>query len=344
MRAHQSLLFAGALLCSAAIARAEETADGALKRGQAALKAGRVHDACDAFAASVKLEAKTETQLSLADCYEQDGKAVSAARVYRDAAAKDANPARAKGSLAKAAKLEAKAPKLRLAINPRPDGLVIKVDGIEVAASGDIPVDAGPHYVVVTAPGYEGHAQAPVDRERGIVDVIVRLEAVAAAPAEPATPAAPTPPGQPATKPAPSLAVTADRADRAEPSDAIRGPVDRPAAPRSRRKATGIILAGTGGAALVGAGVLFALSSSKFDDQSALCPDHRCASGDDAIRANALQKDARAMRGAGIGLAIGGGVLAAAGIYLIASHGKSETTVSLRGGGDGFGIALTRGF
>ena len=74
---------------AAARAGAEETADEAFARGQSALKSGRVHQACEAFEASEKLEAKVDTEGSLAVCYEQDGKPVAAAKLYRGIVDKD---------------------------------------------------------------------------------------------------------------------------------------------------------------------------------------------------------------------------------------------------------------
>ena len=73
-----------ALLVHSAIAGADdETAAAAFKRGQAALKAKQVHEACDAFTTSERLEPKLETELALADCYGQDGKLATAARIAR---------------------------------------------------------------------------------------------------------------------------------------------------------------------------------------------------------------------------------------------------------------------
>ena len=119
-----------ALLASSAIARADGDAE--YKHGQAAMKAGRVHEACDAFAASDKTDPNADTELALAACYEQDGKPVAAARLYRGLAEKDANTERRKTSSEKVVVLEAKAAKLRILPSRRPDGLVIKVDGVQV--------------------------------------------------------------------------------------------------------------------------------------------------------------------------------------------------------------------
>ena len=145
-------VIAAALLGNAAIASAD-TAEAAFKRGKAALKAGHVHEACQEYETSDKLEPKLETELNLAACYAEDGKPVTAANLYRSVANRDTKPERKKTSIEKAVKLEAKAPKLRLLLSTRPDGLAITVDGVAVSATAkDIPVDAGPHEVVVTAP------------------------------------------------------------------------------------------------------------------------------------------------------------------------------------------------
>src|SRR5262249_4671036 len=139
-------------------------------------KSGRVHDACQAFEASDHAAPSFDTEVALASCYEQDGKTVAAARLLRSLADTDQNGSRRAASIAKAAKLQARAPKLRFAIDPMPPGLKITVDGVEVQATGDVPVDLGPHDVVGTAPGYRGHASAPVDREKQILDVVLRME------------------------------------------------------------------------------------------------------------------------------------------------------------------------
>jgi len=311
----QKLLIA-ALLAHAGIAAADDTADSAFKRGQAALKAGRIHEACDAFEVSAKLDATTDTELSLAACYAQDGKPMTAARLYRSIADKDTNASRRQTSIAKAAKLEASAGKLRFAINPNPPGLVIKVDGVEVPSTGDALVDLGPHEVIATAPGYAGHASAPVDRERAIVDVIVRMEPIA----EPA----PAPAPMPATTPAAEAPAMQPAKTTATASLTTEMP-----AHADHRKRNGLLLGGAGVAALVGAAVLFKLSGDKFDDEHALCPMSTCATQADLDRANSLLSDARTQRGFSIGMAVGSGVLLAAGGYLLLTPHEQESRVSV---------------
>jgi len=158
------LLLASSLLAAtAASAQPSETAESAAKRGDVAMKAKNVHEACEAYEISEHQSASAETEDKLAKCDEQDGKPIAAARYYRMHAKQDTDAKRKKASLAKADKLEAKAPKLRFAVNPNPPGLVIKVDGTEVPITGDVMVDIGPHTVTASAPG---SSRSPARRKR----------------------------------------------------------------------------------------------------------------------------------------------------------------------------------
>ena len=330
-------LIAAALLAHASLAAAgpDETADSAFKRGQAALKAGRIHDACNAFEASAKLDATIDTELSLASCYAQDGKPMTAARLYRSIAERDTNTARRQTSIAKAAKLEANAPKLRFAINPMPRGLVIKVDGVEVPATGDVLVDQGPHEVIASAPGFEGRASAPVDRDRVILDVIIRMEPVAERREEPAPePAAPMAPAEPKAAPAKQPAAPTVTAMGAESSTA---PVDH-------RRRNGLLIGAGGLALLAGAAIMFELSTDKFDQEHALCPMSRCANEMDLAQANELLSEGRTRRGVSIGMGIGSGVLLIAGTYLFLTPNKQDTRVSFQVQPGGASVGYTARF
>jgi nitrogen fixation-related uncharacterized protein len=245
----------------------------------------------------------------------------------------DPNVSRRTASIAKAAKLEARAPKLRFAIDPMPAGLVIMVDGLEVPTSGDVLVDLGPHEVVGTAPGYRGHASAPVDREKQILDVVLRME----------------PTGE-ATKPAPAAAAAPEAAapataegGAAMTSTAPAGPVDKPASP-DHRKRNGIIVGASGVAVAVGAAIVWSLSSSKFDDEHKLCPMSSCASNADLAKAHSILDDARNLRGVSIGMGIAGAALIGAGAYLILTPHKEEPRVSVHVEPGGAGVAYTARF
>jgi hypothetical protein len=335
--------FVIAILLTASVASADDTAESALERGNAALKAGRIHEACEAFETSVKLDASIDTELRLASCYEQDGKPIAAARLYRSLVDKDTNAARRQRSLAKASKLEANAPKLRFAINPKPAGLVVKVDGIEVPPNDDVLVDQGPHDVIATAPGFAGRASAPVDRDRVIIDVIIRMEPVEAS--KPMTPAPKPMTSKPLAStskpmvPAPQSVTPRERPAGAQSSSAMTASAPMREPSTNHRKRNGIILGAGGLAVIAGAAVMFSLSVDKFDDEHALCPMSRCANNDDLAKAESLLSDARTLRGVSYGMGIGGLALIAAGTYLFLTPSKEDARVSvqLRPGGAGIG-------
>jgi hypothetical protein len=327
-----------AALGFAQLASAEtgETAEAALERGKAAMKDGRITEACAAFAASAKIDPKIDTRLRLAKCYEQDGKLVAAARLFRDAADDDTDAARRQTSIAKAAKLEARAPKLRLALTSKPAGLVVKVDGVEVPWSEDVLVDLGPHEVIATAPGFAGRASAPVDREGRILDVIIRMEAVeapapATAPAPEPARAEPTPEKEASTTAITAMTKPKRSAPTSEPS-------------KSHRKRNGIILSAGGTALLVGAIVLFRKSSDTFDEEQALCPMSKCKNDEDLGRARNLVSDSRTQRGLSIGMGIGAGLALTAGAYLLLTPSKEQMPVAINVDAHGAGVAYTFGF
>lgn len=320
MRIRNLIVLAG-LIGGVHIARADDAAD-AFTRGRSALEANHIHAACDAFAESEQLRAALDTELALAQCLEKDGQLVASAKIYRAAADKDADERRKAHSTEKAAKLEKRAPKLRFAIAPIPDGLIIKVDGKEVPTTGDVMVDLGPHEVIATAPGYQGHANAPVDREGQILDVILRMEATESA-AAPEPMRAPEP-----LKPAPVAKPTPAPMQESAPAMASQPPmVD---AQPSHRRRNAVIVGGVGIAALASAAVVFTLGTNKFDDEHALCPGHLCASADDTAKANSLRSDGRTYRQVGIGIGIGGAALVAAGAVLFATAHHHESPVALQ--------------
>lgn len=332
-----------ALVLAPAVAAADDDAASAYKRGQTALRAGRIHEACDAFEASAKLDPKMETELSLADCLEQDGKLVAASRLYQSLATKDTDAGRAKRSSAKAAKLEAKAPRLRFAINPKPDGLVIKVDGEPIQGTSDVRVDIGPHEVIAMAPGLEGHASPAVDGSHPIVDVILRMEVNEATAPRPE----PTPSEMPAPAPEPKAAPEREmRDDKPETETASRPMDETPVASSSgsHRKRNGVILTAAGGTLAIGAGIMLGMAASKFNTESDLCPDHKCQNTMDLARANALLDNGTTLRGVGIGVGIGGVALLAVGGYLLMTPGHESTRVSLQVGHGTTGVAFSGSF
>lgn len=341
------LVFATALATSVGTVGAQpaETADAAMRRGQAALKAGRVPEACLAFEVSDRIEPNLDTKFALASCYEQDGKLATAARVYLRIAEDDQRAARRKEAADKADKLQAKTPRLRFAINPRPDGLSIEVDGVKVATTGDVRVDLGPHTVVATAPGFEGKASVAIDRPGKLVDVIIRMQ--------PKQDAAPTPaPAPVAPAPAPAAPPVAQPAITPPPTAPIEMHTSTMPAPAgeasegsgNHRRRNGFLIGGAGLGLAVGSAVLLGLASSKFSDERDLCPNATCANAQDLARANALLSNGKTMRGVGIGLGVGGVALIAVGTYLLATSSGHADHVSVQMTRDSGGLAYTGQF
>jgi hypothetical protein len=89
------------------------------------------------------------------------------------------------------------------------------------------------------------------------------------------------------------------------------------------------LILGAGGIALLaGSAVLLKLSADEFDDEQALCPADRCATPADLANAKAMLSDGRVMRGTSIGLGITGGLLVAAGAYLLLTPQKETASLS----------------
>jgi hypothetical protein len=319
-------LFAGTLALAATTRAEAESASDAYQRGQSAMKAGKVHEACQAFAASEQLEPKVDTELALASCDEQDGKPVAAAKLYRQLAQNDSNMDRRKTSASKASALEAKAPKLRITVSQRPDGLVIKVDGVEVPSTGDVMVDAGPHEVVASAPGFEGHASAAVDRDRAIVDVIVRLEPKAEPP--------PTPTPVPTTT---TTTTTTTTSMTPAPTVVVTGHADN-------RKRNGVIVGAAGVVLIVGAAILTAEAYSQFNDESSLCPHSRCADQTALNQAHSDLSNGHDYRDIGYPMGIVGIAAVGFGAYLLFSGHSESQPVALDVGHDHAGLSFTSHF
>ena len=327
-----SIVLLGAVASYSGLAHADEAADQNL-RGQTALKAGRILEACQAFEASVKLKPQAETKLNLAACFEQEGKLLSAATLYKDLADSDSNTARRKSSAAKAIALDARVPKLRFAISPKPEGIVIKVNGVTVPSEGDVKIDLGTHEVVATAPGFEGRATASVDREGKAVDVVIRMKPVVTEPIATPTEAKPTDVVEPPpTGPETTTALT------------TKPDVTLPARASSSRRTYGVIVGAAGLGLLAGSGVMLGIASSKFSDQSDLCPNATCANPTALARADALRSNGTAYRNIGIGVGIGGAALLVTGAYMFFTGAKEAPPVTVELNGQSTGMVYAGHF
>ncbi len=108
--------------------------------------------------------------------------------------------------------------------------------------------------------------------------------------------------------------------------------VAEPQQPSNTLRTTGLVIGGVGVAALIGGGVTAVLGFSKKKSLDEKCNDGQCPYSSDGER-QAIEKDQQSLRTLGAlttGLAIGGGVLTAAGVTLYVVGGpRSSEKVAL---------------
>lgn len=167
------------------------------------MQKGNYAAACPKLEESLRLDFGIGTQFNLADCNEHVGKTASAWSGFLDvaAAAKTANqPQREKVARERAKALEPKLPKLVVEVPAPPPGVEVKRDGVVVGAAAwgtPVPVDPGPHEIVVSAPGKERWQRTVSAAEGATAKVTVPRDlpnaAIAVAPVQTTVPAAPPP-------------------------------------------------------------------------------------------------------------------------------------------------------
>lgn len=198
---------------SAQAARDPALAESLFRSGQDALAKDDWATACTKFQASMDSDPAVSTLLNIAKCDAHAGKLALAWADYQKAlvlnreTVGDKRRADLEAYTRKAIEaLEPRIPKLRIVVKSPPAGLAITRDGqaMPIGALGEpVPVDPGPHTLVLTAPGFKEATRAVVLEEGKTLDVNVALEAAPAAPLAPtSTTSAPPPP------PPPPLATT----------------------------------------------------------------------------------------------------------------------------------------
>src|SRR2546430_1565791 len=144
------------------VAEASPAAEKLFQDGRAALAAGKLDDACDAFRRSEELEPRVGTLLNLADCEERRGHLASAWSAFVDARALATrqNDPRVGEADHRAAALAPKLSYVKLSVPPIA-GLVVKRDGQVVTAELDheVPLDPGTYKIEAVAPGRQPRAQ-----------------------------------------------------------------------------------------------------------------------------------------------------------------------------------------
>lgn len=172
---------------------AAQRAQELFERGRVLLDEGKNAEACDAFAQSMRLESAGGTQLNLALCHELVGKLATAMQAYRDAldrAVADGREDRIRFASKRLEVVSTRVARFSVEIEDATD-LTVHVDGRPVPRASlerAIPLDPGPHVIVVSRSGravFEHRVVVPnVDGWQG--QVKVPEAAASAAPAPPA--------------------------------------------------------------------------------------------------------------------------------------------------------------
>jgi hypothetical protein len=161
-----ALVIATSFFSSVALAGDAATAEALFREGRERLAAGDVQGACVKFQESQRIDASPGTLLNLATCHERDGKLATAWAEFV-AAAKLAksrgDPTQSGEAERRAAALVPRVPHLTIVMAAPPIGVIIRRDDVELgdgSFGSPLPVDPGPHRIVVSAPG---HAAATLD-------------------------------------------------------------------------------------------------------------------------------------------------------------------------------------
>jgi hypothetical protein len=307
-------VLAAALLCARA-ARAQNAANQAaaealFDQGKAAMDAKDYAKACPLFFESNRLDQGLGTSLWLADCYEKNGQTASAWAEFREAAAlavKFIDP-REKVARERALALERRLARLLVLVpaNARIPGLHVARDGGEITSAlwgTSVPVDPGPHTVVVSAPDHRPQTLTitvlPGPGEQALVVPLLQEAPVAPAP------------------------VVLDNT-----AIAVAGPVAPAHSSRPARRAVAIVAGGVGvvGVAL---GSYFGLHAKSELGQSN--SDHHCWAGNQCDATGVADRSsAQSSATASTALFIAGGVALASGIVLWLTAPSTSKAASAR--------------
>ena len=277
--------------------------------GDKLMKVGKVAQACEAFDASNRIEARAGTLIRLGDCREQNHQLASAWSAYKDALTRVKDPNKRAIATAKVAELEPKLSYLTISVPvaSRIDQLTITRNDKPFDATlwnRALPVDGGEYTIVGRAPGHRDWTRTvtvPIDSGKITVDTPTLESAGEVV----------TPP--PRTKPEP-------------PPD--ESPTPQTATMSTKRKIA-IGAAGVGALGIAAGIVLGTQAKSRQSDAHALCSDPQtpCANAD---QANALITSAQGRAlGSNIGFGIGAAMVITAGVLWFTGAPESPTRVTI---------------
>jgi hypothetical protein len=315
-----SLAVTGSSLGSVApLAHAQDTrgsakvaAETLFEEGRRLMGEGKAAEACPKFAESQRLDPSPGTLLNLASCDEKTDRPATAWATYREAAS--AALAAGRQDLVATAQRHADTlfsamPRVSVTVATPVDGLVVKLDGVEVGrAEWDValPVDPGEHTLEASAPQWKPWS-TKLTIGHDATTTPVTVPALEAAPAP--TPAAVIAPPVPAA--APPAAAPAAEDDTG----------------RSQRTAG--LLVGAGGIVGLGLGAAFAaIAKSEYSDSLANCSSadpNRCSqAGVDERGSARTSGDIASVALAVGGAAVVGGVI----LWVVAPSPGSRGTQS----------------
>lgn len=284
----------------------------------------KYEQACQKLAQSHKADPAGGTVLLLAMCYEQAGRTASAWAKYGEAIAMARRDGRSDRAQKAQDSMDALTPKLSFAtVTLEPDAkkqtnmeFVLDDIGIPLLIDAKVPVDPGPHRLVVRAKGYESWSHDFAVNDAGAVTTIT-VPALKPLPVE-----------EPAPLPVAKTASTPER------SITVNQPPPLEPSPSSTTRTVGWII---GGAGLVAAGVggYFAFKASDLNKKSNnRCPTVDC--GD----AQAVDWNKDALRDANVStwlVGLGAAAMVAGGAMVIlggnGGPSVSTTAIALPNGG-----------
>jgi hypothetical protein len=246
-------LFAGALFAARpAAADPEAEAVALFDQGIKDMKAGHLDKACSELQASLQLVKDSGTKGALARCHGRAGRVASAWLLWRELSDTAPTAELRADAAAQAGKLERRLPKYTLKLAGPTPGLVVQVNGREVAIEVPVAVPIDPGTVTVTAVGRDGerattrswsHDYTAVEGQILAIEIPVIEPLPVVRPPQITRPAGPAPPA-------------------IDPELAAR---------RHRRHVIALVLGGVALGASGGGGVLGLQASSRYDDAKRLC-------------------------------------------------------------------------
>lgn len=276
------------------------------------MKEGKLAEACEAFAASNRIEARAGTLVNLGLCREKNGQLASAWSAFKDSLTRAKDPKKQQVANEHIAAIEPKLSYLTISVpdESRIDGLTLTRNGTTVDPAlwnRAVPVDGGTYTVTGKAPGTEDWSTTvEVPNELGKISVDV-----------------------PRFKDLKQLVSMQETAEKPHQQPVDTTPAETPGMFTSKRKiALGV--AGVGVVALAGGIVLGMKAKSLQDDAYGLCPDPAmpCADGDKANdlidQAHSKALIANISYGVAAGALIGAGVL-----WFIGAPHTSESRVAV---------------